>query len=145
MTEREAGELLLAFPGRWENLQAKRESILEAYHSINAFDVVRIQTGGHSDPTGKRAGRLAEIKERDALLQAVRDWLAIGLTDTKDRIVLLDLWRGASIQTIIKRRNAWDIGLRWQRMTRQLILFVGDACGEHGAACANIQQRTRRG
>ena len=88
---------------------------------------------------------MAEIKEQDALLQAVRDWLAIGLTDTKDRVILTDLWRGANIQTIIKRRNAWDIGLRWQRMTRQLIRFVGDACGEHGAAYANTQQSDRRG
>ena len=145
MTEREAGELLLAFPGRWENLQAKRESILEAYHSISAYDGPRIQTSGHSDPTGKRAGRLAEIKEQDALLQAVRDWLAIGLIDTKDRVILTDLWRGANIQTIIKRRKCWDIGLRWQQMTRQLIRFVGPACGEHGAACANTQQKSRRG
>ena len=88
---------------------------------------------------------MAEIKEQDALLQAVRDWLAIGLIDTKDRVILLDLWRGANIQTIINRRKCWDIGLRWQQMTRQLIRFVGPACGEHGAACANIQQRTRRG
>ena len=145
MNEHEAGELLLAFPGRWENLQAKRESILEAYRSINAYDGTRVQISGYSDPTGKRAGRLAEIKEQDALLQAVRDWLAIGLIDTKDRVILTDLWRGANIQTIIKRRKCWDIGLRWQRMTRQLIRFVGDACGGHGAACASIRQSDRRG
>ena len=145
MTEREAGELLLAFPGRWENLQAKRESILEAYHSISAYDGPRIQTSGHSDPTGKRAERLAGIKEQDVLLQAVRNWLAIGLIDTKDRIILLDLWRGVSVQTIIRRRNCWDIGLRWQRMAQRLIRFVGPACGEHGAAYATSLQNGRRG
>ena len=148
MTEREAGELLLDFPKRWDGLQAMREqrqAILDEYRSAAAYDGGRMGQGSHSDPTGKRAGRLAEIKEQDALLQAVRNWLMIGLTDTKDRIILLDLWRGANIQTIIKRRKAWDIGLRWQRMTRQLTRFVGDACGERGAACVNTQQRNRRG
>ena len=148
MTEREAGELLLDFPKRWDGLQTMREqrqAILDEYRSAAAYDGGRIGQGSHSDQTGKRAGRLAEIKEQDALLQAVRNWLAVGVVDQKDRSILLDLWRGVNIQTIIKRRKAWDIGLRWQRMTQRLIRFVGDACGEHGAACANIQQKSRRG
>ena len=148
MTEREAGELLLDFPKRWDGLQTMREqrqAILDEYRSAAAYDGGRIGQGSHSDQTGKRAGRLAEIKEQDALLQAVRNWLAVGVVDQKDRSILLDLWRGVNIQTIIRRRNAWDIGLRWQRMTQRLIRFVGDACGGHGAACANIQQSNRRG
>ena len=148
MTEREAGELLLDFPKRWDGLQTMREqrqAILDEYRSAAAYDGGRIGQGSHSDQTGKRAGRLAEIKEQDALLQAVRNWLAVGVVDQKDRSILLDLWRGVNIQTIIKRRKAWDIGLRWQRMTQRLIRFVGDACGGHGAACANIQQSNRRG
>ena len=149
MTEREAGELLLDFPKRWDGLQAMREqrqAILDEYKSAAAYDGSRMGQGSHSDQTGKKAGRLAELGGQDAvLLEAVRNWLSVGMMDTKDRTILIDLWRGAGIQTIIKRRKCWDIGLRWQRMTRQLIRFVGDACGEHGAAYANIQQRTRRG
>ena len=148
MTEREAGELLLDFPKRWDGLQTMREqrqAILDEYRSAAAYDGGRIGQGSHSDQTGKRAGRLAEIKEQDALLQAVRNWLAVGVVDQKDRSILLDLWRGVNIQTIIKRRKAWDIGLRWQRMTQRLIRFVGDACGEHGAPCVTIRQSDRLG
>ena len=149
MTEREAGELLLDFPKRWDGLQAMREqrqAILEEYKSAAAYDGSRMGQGSHSDQTGKKAGRLAELGGQDAvLLEAVRNWLSVGMIDTKDRTILIDLWRGVNIQTIIKRRNAWDIGLRWQRMTRQLIRFVGDACGGPGAACVSIQQSNRRG
>ena len=149
MTDREAGELLLDFPKRWDGLQAMREQrqvILDEYKSAAAYDGSRMGQGSHSDQTGKKAGRLAELGGQDAvLLEAIRNWLSVGMMDQKDRIILLDLWRGAGIQTIIKRRKAWDIGLRWQRMTRQLIHFVGDACGERGAACVNTQQRNRRG
>ena len=148
MTEREAGELLLDFPKRWDGLQAMREqrqAILDEYKSAAAYDSVRMGRGSHSDQTGKKAGRLVELGGQDAvLLEAVRNWLSVGMMDTKDRTILIDLWRGAGIQTIIKRRKCWDIGLRWQRMTRQLIRFVGDACGEHGAAYANTQQKSRR-
>ena len=149
MTEREAGELLLDFPKRWDGLQAMREqrqAILDEYKSAAAYDGSRMGQGSHSDQTGKKAGRLAELGGQDAvLLEAVRNWLSVGMMDTKDRTILIDLWRGAGIQTIIKRRKCWDIGLRWQRMTRQLIRFVGDACGGHGAACASIRQSDRRG
>ena len=149
MTEREAGELLLDFPKRWDGLQAMREqrqAILDEYKSAAAYDGSRMGQGSHSEQTGKKAGRLAELGGQDAvLLEAVRNWLSVGMMDTKDRTILIDLWRGAGIQTIIKRRKCWDIGLRWQRMTRQLIRFVGDACGGHGAACASIRQSDRRG
>ena len=147
MTDQEAGELLLDFPKRWESLQAIREqrrAILDEYKSAAAYDGARMGQGSHSDQTGRRAGRLVELGEQDSLLQVVRDWLTIGLTDTKDRVILTDLWRGLGIQTIIKRRNAWDIGLRWRRMTQGLIRFVGAACGEHGAACACIRKSNRR-
>ena len=149
MTEREAGELLLDFPKRWDGLQTMREqrqAILDEYRSAAAYDGGRIGQGSHSDQTGKKAWRLAELEGQDAvLLEAVRDWLSVAVVDQKDRTILIDLWRGVNIQTIIKRRKAWDIGLRWQRMTQRLIRFVGDACGGHGAACANIQQKSRRG
>lgn len=149
MTDREAGELLLDFPKRWDGLQAMREqrqAILDEYKSAAAYDGGRMGQGSHSDQTGRKAGRLAELEGKDAvLLQAVRNWLSVGVVDQKDRSILLDLWRGVGIQTIIKRRKAWDIGLRWQRMTQSLIRFVGDACAGHGAACANTQQRSRRG
>ena len=126
--------------------QPNIQAILEEYKSAAAYDVSRMGQGSHSDQTGKKAGRLAELGGQDAvLLEAVRNWLSVGMMDTKDRTILIDLWRGANIQTIIKRRKCWDIGLRWQRMTRQLTRFVGDACGEHGAAYANTQQSNRRG
>ena len=149
MTDREAGELLLDFPKRWDGLQAVREQrqvILDEYKSAAAYDGSRMGQGSHSDQTGKKAGRLAELGGQDAvLLEAVRNWLSVGMMDQKDRVILLDLWRGVNVQTIIKRRKCRDIGLRWQQMTRQLIRFVGDACGGPGAACANTQQKSRRG
>ena len=149
VTEREAGELLLDFPKRWDGLREMREqrqAILEENKSAAAYDGSRMGQGGHSDQTGKKAGRLAELGGQDAvLLEAIRNWLSVGMMDQKDWVILTDLWRGANIQAIIKRRKCWDIGLRWQRMTRQLVRFVGDACGEHGAACVSIQQKSRRG
>ena len=143
MTEQAAGELLISFPKHWEGLQAKREQILEAYHSAAAYDGARIQTSGHSDPTAKRAGKLIEAEEQDALLQEVRRWLAIG-PDQTDRLILIGLWRGLGVMTIAKRHRAWDIRQRWQRMTQDLSRFAGDACGEHGAVCACIPRSSRR-
>ena len=148
MTDREAGELLLDFPKRWDGLQAmleQRQAILDEYKSAAAYDGSRMGQGSHSDQTGKKAGRLAELGGQDAvLLEAVRNWLSVGMMDTKDRTILIDLWRGVNIQTIIRRRKCWDIGLRWQQMTRQLTRFVGDACGGHGAVCACIPMNRRR-
>ena len=143
MTESAAGELLISFPKRWESLQAKREQILESYHSANAYDGARIQVGGHSDPTAKRAGKLVEAEEQDALLQEVRRWLAIG-PDQTDRLILIGLWRGLGVMTIAQRYRVWDIRQRWQRMAQGLSRFAGGACGEHGDVCACIPMNRRR-
>ena len=75
MTDREAGELLLDFPKRWDGLQAVREQrqvILDEYKSAAAYDGSRMGQGSHSDQTGKKAGRLAELGGQDAVLFAPR-------------------------------------------------------------------------
>ena len=149
MTQLEASKLLLEFPSRWEGLRTMREqrqAILDGYKSAAAYDGSRFGQGSHSDATGRKAGKLAGLEGgHDVVLEGVRHWLTFGVTDTKDRVLLLDLWRGAKIQTIIKRRRMWDIGLRWERMTQGLVRFVGNVNGGPGVACANIHWNARTG
>lgn len=144
MTEFEAAKLLLSFPDKWEAQQARREQVLESYRASSDFSGAWSRNRDLSNPTARRAGKLLEIGAQDPTIEAVKKWLATG-PDQKDRTILIDLWRGLGIQTIIKRRNAWDIHERWQKMTKGLTRFVGPACDEPGAACANIRRNCRRG
>ena len=143
MTELEASKLLLSYPDKWAAQQAKREQILESYHASSDLSAARSRNSGISNPTARRAGKLLEIGAQDPLIEAVKQWLTFG-PDPKDRLILIGLWRGLGVGTIARRYRAWDIHERWQRMTQRLIRFVGDACGEPGAACANIRLNNRR-
>lgn len=143
MTELEASKLLLSFPDKWAAQQAKREQILESYHASSDLSAARSRASGISNPTARRAGKLLEIGAQDPIIEVVRQWLVIG-PDQKDRQILIALWRGLSVATVARRYRAWDIHERWRRLTRDLIHYVGPACGEPGAACANIRLNNRR-
>ena len=144
MTELEASKLLLSYPGRWAAQQARREQILESYHASSDLRGAWTRNHGVSNPTARRAGKLLEIGAQDPIVEAVKQWLATG-PDQKDRLILIGLWRGLSVQAVARRYRAWDIHERWQRMTQGLTRSVGAVCGEHGSACANIPKSYRRG
>lgn len=82
--------LLENFPGLWAKAQGEVEDIIEG---CGHRELSGIQgAGGHSDPTGNRAARLAEAHDLTIILEKVRQWIDKELPPG-DRPLLLAVWR----------------------------------------------------
>ncbi len=142
MNEVGVENLLLEYPGRWNAMQERRDQIIDAYGSGEAYH--ESATGsGYGDKTFKQAARLVALGEHETYLKVVREWLTVGM-DPKDRVFLICLWRGRTLAEM--DRDAGRIGSarhRLQDMVSGLSRFAGLACVEHGPACAVSQKKPR--
>jgi len=140
MTGFEAECLLLGYPCRWSVAREMRQQIIDSQDNGRLCHEGRAQQGQHADSTFKKMVQLDALAQEEAVLEVFREWLTTGLAP-EDRILLINLWRGRTLSEL--DREAGQLGSAWRRfqhMAKSLIRFVGGACGEHGAACANIQQ-----
>ena len=144
MTESVAESVLLEFPRRWEALLERRQQIMEAYGSGEAYHGNCISGGDRSDPTANKASKLVDLDKEESFLGVVRQWLNSGM-DPQDRQLIIYLWRGLSPEQIDRRFSAYGMNFEKRRreMIAGLIRFAGDVRGGRGPACANTQTSSR--
>ncbi|MBO8183433.1 MAG: hypothetical protein H0Z28_11685 [Archaeoglobus sp.] len=146
LTPKQAGYLLSRYPLLFEQLENRREDILEGYRQ-GAVAGGRKSVGSYSDPTAKKVMLLMDNNNIFELISMVGDWIDNELPP-ESRPFLFSMWRygrfGWELVSKDLGQGEWLCKLQWITLTTQLADYLnkrvsaGRVLGSHGIASANF-------